>query len=428
MKQSLTKSNRSEVSARGAALQRVISVPAVIEDVRSAFFGLCVHAGKQVLAAMMEEDRTRLCGPAGRPDPDRRALRGGHTRSWVVLGGRRTPIRRARARAVVGDEMSLPSMVWASQADPLNAATLSAIAAGVSGRRYAGTLDALPPGCEERSISRSSVSRRFVALSAARLAEWLASPLGKLDLPVIMIDGIHFRGRVVLVALGVDAKGEKHVLALREGHSENATLVRALIADLVERGLDPETARLWVIDGAKALRRAIGEHFGNSALVQRCQIHKLRNVLGHLPNEIHASVRRAMNDAWHTENPALALKQLQRLAGSLARTRASGRGQLASRGDGGNADPWTPGHRWRALPHAADHQRHREPERLGRALHAQCPALARRPDAGPLDRRSTPRSAPRVPPTARLPRHPKVVRRAPERYAHLQIGTQSRVT
>ena len=319
MKQSLTKSIQSEVSARGVALQRVICVPAVIEDVRSAFFGLCVHAGKQVLAAMMEEDRMRLCGPAGRPDPQRRALRGGHTRSWVVLGGRRTPIQRARARAVAGDELSLPSIVWASAADALNATTLSAIAAGVSGRRYAGTLDALPPGCEERAVSRSSVSRRFVALSAARLTEWLASPLGKLDLPVIMIDGIHFRGRVVLVALGVDAKGDKHVLALREGHCENATLVRALIADLAERGLDPETPRLWVIDGAKALRRAIGEHFGDSALVQRCQIHKLRNVLGHLPEEMHASVRRAMNDAWHTENPALALKQLQRLAGSLAR-------------------------------------------------------------------------------------------------------------
>ncbi len=178
-------------------------------------------------------------------------------------------------------------MVWASAVDPLNAATLSAIAAGVSGRRYAGTLDALPPGCEQRAVSRSSVSRRFVALSAARLAEWLASPLGKLELPVIMIDGIHFRGRVVLVALGADAKGDKHVLALREGHSENATLVRALI--------------------------------GDSALVQRCQLHKLRNVLGHLPDEMHASVRRAINDAWHTENPALALKQLQRLAGSLAR-------------------------------------------------------------------------------------------------------------
>ncbi len=214
-------------------------------------------------------------------------MRGGHTRSWVVLGGRRTPIRRARARAVAGEELSLPSMVWASAVDPLNAATLLAIAAGVSGRRYAGTLDALPPGCEQRAVSRSSVSRRFVALSAARLAEWLASPLGKLELPVIMIDGIHFRGRVVLVALGADAKGDKHVLALREGHSENATLVRALIGD-------------W-------------------ALVQRCQLHKLRNVLGHLPDEMHASVRRAINDAWHTENPALALKQLQRLAGSLAR-------------------------------------------------------------------------------------------------------------
>lgn len=319
MKQSLTKSNQSEVSARGVALQRVICVPAVIEDVRSAFFGLCVHAGKQVLAAMMEEDRTRLCGPTGRPDPDRRALRGGHTRSWVVMGGRRTPIQRARARAMAGEELSLPSMVWASGADPLNAATLSAIAAGVSGRRYAGTLDALAPGCEQRAVSRSSVSRRFVALSAARLTDWLTSPLGKLDLPIVMIDGIHFRGRVVLVALGIDAKGEKHVLALREGHSENATLVRALIADLVERGLDPETARLWVIDGSKALRRAIAEHFGDSALIQRCQIHKLRNVLGHLPDEMHASVRRAVNDAWHTENPALALKQLQRLAGSLAR-------------------------------------------------------------------------------------------------------------
>ncbi len=287
MKQSLTKSIQSEVSARGVVLQRVICVPAVIEDVRSAFFGLCVHAGKQVLAAMLEEDRTRLCGPAGRPDADRRAVRGGHTRSWVVLGGRRTPIRRARARAVAGEELSLPSMVWASAVDPLNAATLSAIAVGVSGRRYAGTLDALPPGCEQRAVSRSSVSRRFVALSAARLAEWLASPLGKLELPIIMIDGIHFRGRVVLVALGADAKGDKHVLALREGYSENATLVRALI--------------------------------GDSALVQRCQLHKLRNVLGHLPDEMHASVRRAMNDAWHTENPALALKQLQRLAGSLAR-------------------------------------------------------------------------------------------------------------
>jgi putative transposase len=143
--------------------------------------------------------------------------------------------------------------------------------------------------------------------------------LEKLDFRVVLVDGIHFRERIVLVALGIDSEGGKHVLGLREGSTENTTVVKALLAELVDRGLDPARSRLWVIDGAKALRRAIRDLFGETALVQRCQVHKLRNVIEHLPEHVQPSVRRALNDAWQSRDAALALKQLQRVAGSLER-------------------------------------------------------------------------------------------------------------
>lgn len=119
------------------------------------------------------------------------------------------------------------------------------------------------------------------------------------------------------MALGIDAKGKKHVLGLREGSTESTRVVRSLLSDLVERGLDADRARLWVIDGGKALRRAIVDCFGRTALVQRCQEHKRRNVLEHLPEELHASVGRAMRDAWDGADAELAKKQLQRLDASL---------------------------------------------------------------------------------------------------------------
>ena len=134
-----------------------------------------------------------------------------------------------------------------------------------------------------------------------------------------MVDGIHFRDRVVLVALGFDSQGKKHVLGLREGSTEKTAVVKALLSELIDRGLNAERMRLWVIDGAKALRRAIADVFGASALEQRCQVHKRRNVLEHLPDEMHASIGRALADAWGSNNVALAKRQLERLAGSLAK-------------------------------------------------------------------------------------------------------------
>ncbi len=315
---SLTKSIRSKLVAHDSHVQLSLPVAGVLRDVRSAFFGLCIQAGKAVLAAMMESERTALCGVKGVPHAERSAYRGGHSRSWITLGGRRIAFKRPRARALEAGELSLPTFAWAAQVDPLNAATMSAIAAGVSTRRYRSNLDALPPNETQSSVSRSAVSRRFVALSTQELGRWLSRPI-RIALPVVMIDGIHFQDRVVLLALGFDAQGKKHVLGLREGSTEKAVVVQGLLSELIERGLQADVPRLWVIDGGKALRRGIVETFGSSALIQRCQEHKRRNVLGHLPDELHASVGRALKDAWQTREPALAKRQLERLAQSLCR-------------------------------------------------------------------------------------------------------------
>jgi putative transposase len=300
-----------------AQVQLSLNVQGALRDVQHAFYGLCVNAGKQVLAAMMEADRVALCGAKNVPNAGRKAVRGGTTRSSVVLGGQRIAVTRPRARHFERGELELPTFAWAARTDPLDMATMAAIAAGVSTRRYAGTLDELPEPQEPLSVSKSSVSRRWVALSEQQLLEWLSASLEKLDLPVVMIDGIHFRDRVILVVLGIDAKGDKHVLGLREGSTESTRVVRSLLSDLIERGLDADRVRLWVIDGGKALRRAIVDCFGALALIQRCQEHKRRNVIEHLPQELHASVGRGMRDAWDAANAELAKKQLQRLAASL---------------------------------------------------------------------------------------------------------------
>jgi putative transposase len=300
-----------------AQVQISMPVQGVLRDVRHAFLGLCIDAGQQVLAAMMEGDRVALCGARGVPDAARRAVRGGSTASQVVLGGQRIGVRRLRARSLDDGELALPTFQWAAAADALNTATMAAIAAGVSTRRYASTQEPVPEKHRPSAASKSAVSRRFVELSQQQLGQWLERRLDELDLPVVMIDGIHFRDRVILVALGIDAQGNKHVLGLREGSTEATRVVASLLADLVDRGLDADRMRLWAIDGGKALRKAIVATFGAKALIQRCQVHKCHNVLEHLPQEQHASVHRALRDAWATGEANLASRRLNALASSL---------------------------------------------------------------------------------------------------------------
>ncbi len=286
-------------------------------NIENSFFDLCFDAGSQVLTAMMEQDREALCGPRWKRDPERRAGRAGSTESEVTLGGRRVAMRRPRVRSKEGQEMELPSFVFASERDPLDRHAMNAVACGVSTRKYARSLEPLPDEADERSTSKSSVSRRYVAMTTKQMTKWLTTPLGDHHFPIVMIDGIHLGDHVVLIALGIDSEGKKQVLGLREGNTENGRVVKALLRDLVERGLDSERARLFVIDGAKALTSAIVKVFGKLAAIQRCQIHKGKNILGHLPDHMHQNVKSVLTQAWNLGDADTAKHRLKRLASSL---------------------------------------------------------------------------------------------------------------
>jgi len=322
MKKSRTGSLAREAGASPALATVQVPLPLldVLADTRTAFFGLCLDAGQQVLRTMMEQDREQLCGPKHVPNPDRRAYRHGQAPGEVTLGGRRILVPRLRARSLTGHELALPSFAYAARRDPLDARTLEAIAIGVTTRKYRRALDPLPAGRRERAVSKSSVSRRFVALTSAQLATWLAQPLDELTIRILFLDGLHFRDHVVLLALGVDSQGQKHILALREGTTENATVCKALLTDLRDRGLDLDQAILFVIDGGTGLRKAIRETSGATAIVQRCQVHKRRNVLEHLPETMRPRVRRVLDEAYGLADAALAQRRLLQLAAGLEYT------------------------------------------------------------------------------------------------------------
>jgi transposase-like protein len=214
------------------------------------------------------------------------------------MGGRRVQVRRPRARTVDGQEMLLPSWITFGAQDPLHERAVEQMLVGVSTRRYARSLEPLPADLPERGISRSAVSRRFVAATERQMAEWLGRDLGALELAVLMIDGVHIDEHVMLVALGIDADGNKHVLGVREGATENAAACTALLADLRDRGLHTDRAVLVVIDGGKALAKAVRSVFGDRAIVQRCQAHKTRNVIDQLPDDMKPSVRQALREAY----------------------------------------------------------------------------------------------------------------------------------
>ncbi len=309
--------NQAEKSQQ--TIQLPIPTLSVLLDARTAFHELCIETGCEVLKSMMEVDREAICGVKGRHDAERHAVRGGSTPSRITLGGRRIPLSRLRVRSSSG-EVPLASFTWAASEDPLNRHTLEAIAAGVSTRRYGRTLDPLPPSMADGATSKSAVSRRFVVLSQKRFTAFLSRPLEDLDVGIVMIDGKVFKKHSIVVALGIARDGKKHVLGLREGSTENSRMVTDLLTDLVDRGLSNEGAVLFVIDGAKALRKAIRDVFGDDhGVVQRCQVHKLRNVLDYLPDDLQAGVERTMKQAWNVASAELAQRQLHRLANSLDR-------------------------------------------------------------------------------------------------------------
>jgi transposase-like protein len=271
----------------------------------------------KVLDELLEQERTELCGPRYKHEPERAAYRAGHTAGELAMGGRRVRVRRLRVRT---DERELELPTWRqfSSEDPLNARALEEMVIGVSTRKYRRALEDLPPEVKERGTSKSAVSRRFIAGTTKELATWLGRDLSKIDLAAIMIDGLAFGDeRVVLIALGVDRFGKKHVLGLHEGATENAAACGALVDDVIARGVSTNRSKLFVVDGAKALVKAIRDRFGERALVQRCQVHKKRNVRDHLPEYLRSSVSATMSQAYQTRDAVRATKLLENLARSF---------------------------------------------------------------------------------------------------------------
>jgi transposase-like protein len=322
----MKKSARRENRSQEATTQQLVF--AAMRDTRATLHEAVMHAGMTVLGAMLEEERTKLCGPRYAHDAGRGATRAGYANGELALGGRRVSLRRPRVRSVDGAEV--PLAVWErfASADPLTPRAVEQMVLGVSTRKYVRSLETVPPGIEARGTSKSAVSRRFVEATGRQLDAMMSRDLSGLALCTVMIDGIHVGEHVVLIALGIDEHGEKHVLGLHEGATENTTACVALLSDLVARGVKSDRTMLFVIDGSKALASATRKVFGKRALVQRCQVHKRRNVEDHLPEARKSDVGRAIATAYRSTDPARAKRMLEGLAKQLERAHPSAAASL----------------------------------------------------------------------------------------------------
>lgn len=291
--------------------------PTLAQVIRRELREFVIDAGLVALQEVLEEERTVVCGPRYAHQERRRAFRGGHTVGELVMGGRRVQVPRPRARGTNGGEVVLPSWVAYAAEDPLRERALTQMLVGVSTRQYAKSLEPVPIGVTSRGTSKSAVSRRFVAATEDQMRVWLGRDLGNIGLAVLMIDGVYIGDHVLLVAVGIDGEGHKHVLGVHEGATENSTACKALLADLQERSISTDETILVVLDGSKALAKAVRDVFGGRAMNQRCQVHKTRNVLDQLPEDLRPSVREALRQAYRSRNAERAKKLLMNLARRL---------------------------------------------------------------------------------------------------------------
>jgi putative transposase len=290
---------------------------------REGLLALSVGLGLSVVHQLMEREVDEVVGPKHKHNRDRTAKRHGHEDGSMTLGGRRVPVSRPRMRTA-DDEHELPvaSYEYFADRDPLTRAVMDRMLAGVSTRKFQVVGEPVGDEVEQEASStgKSTVSELFIERTRTALGELMARRLDDTRLAVMMLDGLEIADRTHVVALGISTDGVKVPLGLWEGSTENATLVGMLLADLVDRGLDPEQAILFVIDGGKALRKAIRDVFGEHALVHRCHRHKERNVCDLLPERDRPQILVRIRGAWALSDHHLARERLELLASELDRT------------------------------------------------------------------------------------------------------------
>jgi putative transposase len=326
----MKKVHAGQVTTEGASTEAPalpVRVQAALGDLagaaREGLLALSVGVGLGVMHELMAEEVEEVCGPRGKHDPGRVAYRHGSDEGEVTLGSRRVGVRRPRMRAKdEGGEVPVETYEHFAARDVLSAVVLERMLAGVSTRRFVRTQEPVGEEVEAgaRSTSKSSVSRTFIARTAQTLGELMGRRLDDVRLAVLMLDGVVLKDHTNVVALGITTEGVKIPLGLWEGSTENKTVATALLADLVDRGLDVEQGVLVIIDGSKALRAAVNAVLGPRTPVHRCVRHKERNVLDHLPERDRLEVKRRLRRAWAREDHKQALGELHALAAELERS------------------------------------------------------------------------------------------------------------
>lgn len=307
--------------------QGLLPLVELVESTELALEELIDVSGRATIEAVLELSAMQLAGEPHRGRHDGEIIWHGRQPGQVRLKERKLKVQRIRLRrrsGGAGAEVAVPAYQALTRNPHTGARMLEILLRGVSTRNYA---TVLPEMAESVGVSRSAVSREFIAASEEALKTLCERRLEELEILIVYIDGIQFDQHHVIVALGVDAQGKKHLLGVREGATENAAVVTELLEDLVARGLDPKARRLFVIDGSKALRAAVGRVFGEHVPVQRCRNHKLRNVRDYLPAHLQTQVQSAMRAAFRLA-PDQGMAKLKQQASWLEREYPDAAGSL----------------------------------------------------------------------------------------------------
>lgn len=300
-----------EMAADGnPAVQMILPLAEMMGWLRKGVAELIRQAGLQVMELLMEEEVRQVVGPRSEPQENRQASRWGSEHGYCIVMGQKVPIERPRVRTTANQEVRLGSYELFHRGEPLTKTVWEKLMLGLSTRNYG---QAVRQFSEAYGLEKSAISEHFIEASRVKLKEMMERPLGKMHFCAVMIDATPFEGQQMIAALGIGCDGKKTILGIRQGATENATVVGELLGDLMNRGLDFTAARLYVLDGAKALSAAVKKYGGESALIQRCQVHKRRNVLDHLTEEQQPLVSKALNTAYALEDYAAAKQALNKL-------------------------------------------------------------------------------------------------------------------
>jgi transposase-like protein len=289
------------------AVQMMLPMAEMVGWLRKGVGELVRQAGLQLMDLLMQEEVRDLVGERSQRQAERTANRWGSERGYCVVMGQKVPVDRPRVRTTDDKEVRLGSYEMFHRGEPLTETVWEKLMLGLSTRRYG---PAIRQFTEAYGLEKSAVSQHFVEASRTKLKELMERRLDKTDLCALLIDATPFEGQQMVAALGIGQDGRKTILGIRQGATENATVVGELLGDLVNRGLDFTAPRLYILDGGKALTAAVRKHAGESAAIQRCQVHKRRNVLDHLTDEQKPAVAKQLNAAYALEDYAAAKQAL----------------------------------------------------------------------------------------------------------------------